>query len=56
MAELYKLTATEAAALMEKNEISSEDLVRACLVRIEEREETIRELGGHFADLARMAL
>ncbi|HIM46067.1 MAG TPA: amidase, partial [Alphaproteobacteria bacterium] len=42
MAELYKLTATEAAALMEKNEIASEDLVRACLVRIEEREETVQ--------------
>ena len=42
MAELYKLTASEAAALMEKNEITSEDLVRACLARIEEREETVQ--------------
>ena len=42
MAELYKLSASEAAALMEKNKITSEDLVRACLARIEEREETVQ--------------
>ena len=42
MAELNRLTASEAAALMEKNEITSEDLVRACLARIEEREETVQ--------------
>ena len=42
MTELHKLTATEAAALMAKSEISSEDLVRACLARIEAREETVR--------------
>ncbi len=42
MAELHELTATEATALMEKGEISSEDLVRACLARIEAREETVR--------------
>ncbi len=42
MAELHELTATEATALMEKGEISSEDLVRACLARIEAREETVQ--------------
>jgi amidase len=42
MAELHELTAIEAAALMENGEISSEDLVRDCLARIEAREETVR--------------
>ena len=36
MAELFELTATEAGALMEKGEISSEDLVKSCLARIED--------------------
>ncbi len=42
MAELHDLTATEAGALMETGEISSEDLVRACLARIEAREEIVQ--------------
>ncbi len=40
--KLHELTATEAAALMENGEISSEDLVRSCLARIEAREETVQ--------------
>jgi Asp-tRNA(Asn)/Glu-tRNA(Gln) amidotransferase A subunit family amidase len=35
---LHKLSATEARALLLKREISSEDLVRSCLGRIEQRE------------------
>ena len=41
MAELYKLTATEAAARIAAREISSEELVRSCLDRIGEREEEV---------------
>ena len=36
--ELCRLTATEARALLDRREISSEDLVRSCLRRIEQRE------------------
>jgi Asp-tRNA(Asn)/Glu-tRNA(Gln) amidotransferase A subunit family amidase len=39
---LHRLTATEAAALLAKGEISSEALVRACLERIDEREADVR--------------
>lgn len=39
--ELHRLTATEAFALMQKGAISSEDLVRSCLSRIEEREPNV---------------
>lgn len=35
---LHKLSATEARALLQKREISSEDLVRSCLEHIERRE------------------
>jgi amidase len=42
MAELHELTATEASALMEKGEISSEDLTRACLARIDAREDAVQ--------------
>ena len=38
LAELNKLTATEAAALIARREISSADLVQACLERIRERD------------------
>lgn len=39
---LIALTATEAQALMERGEITSEQLVRACLERIHDREETVQ--------------
>ena len=39
--ELHRLTATEAVALIRKGAISSEDLVRACLARIEDREPNV---------------
>jgi Asp-tRNA(Asn)/Glu-tRNA(Gln) amidotransferase A subunit family amidase len=41
-AELSGLSATESARKIRSGEISSEELVRACLDRIEEREPTIR--------------
>jgi Asp-tRNA(Asn)/Glu-tRNA(Gln) amidotransferase A subunit family amidase len=37
-AALHTLSATEARALLAKRAISTEELVRACLLRIEERE------------------
>lgn len=37
-AALHTLSATEARALLQARKISSEELVRACLARIEERE------------------
>jgi Asp-tRNA(Asn)/Glu-tRNA(Gln) amidotransferase A subunit family amidase len=39
---LIALTATEAHALMERGEVTSEQLVRACLERIHDREETVQ--------------
>src|SRR5918992_4242726 len=42
LAELSGLSATGAASKIRLGEISSEELVRACLNRIEERESTIR--------------
>ena len=41
-AELNELSAVEAAGKIRSGEISSEELVRACLDRIEEREPVIR--------------
>lgn len=35
---LHKLSATEARVLLQKRKISSEDLIRSCLARIEQRE------------------
>ncbi len=40
--QLNELSGSEAAALIASGEISSEDLVRACLARIEEREPTVK--------------
>ncbi len=42
MPDLYRLTATEASKLIAKREISSEELVKSCLVRIREREPTVQ--------------
>lgn len=42
VADLYRLTASEGARLINCGELSSEALVRSCLARIEEREPTIR--------------
>ena len=39
---LIALTATEARALMDRGDVSSEQLVRACLERIRDREETVQ--------------
>jgi len=39
--ELHRLTATEALALIRKGAISSDDLIRSCLSRIEEREPNV---------------
>ncbi|MEA2783232.1 MAG: hypothetical protein QOK29_4776 [Rhodospirillaceae bacterium] len=41
MTELNRLTAVEAARMIASGEISSEELVRACLARIREREELV---------------
>ncbi len=42
MTDLHRLTATEASKLIAKREISSEDLVKACLDRIHARESTVQ--------------
>ncbi len=42
LTELTRLSATEAAGMILSGEISSEELVRACIGRIEEREPTVR--------------
>jgi Asp-tRNA(Asn)/Glu-tRNA(Gln) amidotransferase A subunit family amidase len=42
MAELYELTATEAAALMDEGEITSVELVESCLERISAREDAVQ--------------
>lgn len=42
MAALHELTATEASVMIEAGEISSEELVVACLARIRAREDTVR--------------
>lgn len=41
MSDLHTLSAMEAGARITRGEISSEDLVRACLARIEVREDTV---------------
>lgn len=45
---LAALTATEAVRLMERDELKSEDLVRACLERIAAREDTVQ--GWSYVD------
>lgn len=47
MTDLHRLTATEASALIAKREISSEELVRACIARIREREPVV-QAWAHF--------
>ena len=42
MTELAKLTAVEAAGRIAAGTLTSEDLVRACLDRIKEREPTVQ--------------
>lgn len=42
MTDLYRLTATEAAKLIAKRDISSEELVKSCLERISARESTVQ--------------
>jgi amidase len=41
MGELHKLTATQARGLLTKGQVSAEEVVRACLARIEEREPNV---------------
>jgi len=47
MDELHRLTATEASALIARREISSEELVRACIARIQAREPVV-QAWAHF--------
>jgi Asp-tRNA(Asn)/Glu-tRNA(Gln) amidotransferase A subunit family amidase len=42
MTDLHRLTATEASKLIAQRQISSEDLVKACLLRIREREPAVQ--------------
>lgn len=42
LTELARLSATEAAGMIRSKEVSSEELFRACIERIEEREGTVR--------------
>lgn len=49
---LIALTATEARALMDRGEVTSEQLVRACLERIHDREATVQAWSHVDADRA----
>ena len=42
LTELTELSATEAVSMILSGKISSEELVRACIERIEEREPIVR--------------
>jgi len=50
--ELYKLTAHEAKELMKKGEISSEELIRSCLERIDDVERDVQAFNGIYAESA----
>jgi Asp-tRNA(Asn)/Glu-tRNA(Gln) amidotransferase A subunit family amidase len=52
MKRLYKLDAWQAASLLARREITSEDLVRSCLERIEEREPLIHAFAHLNPDAA----
>ena len=49
---LNELSATQAAARIASGELSSEDLVRACLARIAEREPSIKAFAHVAAERA----